>query len=102
MAARAEGDELRRVVQFGLALVILTVEPSDIQQHGRWRSPTRQRRNRAGLFHIVDHRRLHHETGHGLTCQMSAAYSAIVRSLENLPEASTSRMSLRAHAFESV
>ena len=102
MAARAEGDELRRVVQFGLALVVRTFEPSDIQPHGRWRRLTRQRRNRARLFHVVDHRRLHHETGHGLTCQMSAAYSAIVRSLENVPEADTFRIALRAHPFGSV
>src|SRR5678815_1194154 len=99
MAARAEGDEMRRVVQYGLALVVLTFEPSDIQQHGRWGRLTRQRRNRAGLFHVVGHRRLHHETGQDVTCQMSAAYSAMVRSLENLPEADTFRIALRAPPF---
>lgn len=37
-------------------------------------------------------------TGHGCTFQMSAAYSAMVRSLENLPEPATFKMALRAHS----
>ena len=41
-------------------------------------------------------------TGHGLASQISAAYSAMVRSLENLPEAATFRIALRAHPFGSV
>src|SRR5206468_3470635 len=36
-------------------------------------------------------------TGHGFAPQMSAAYSAMVRSLENFPEAATFRMALCAH-----
>ena len=35
-------------------------------------------------------------TGHGFAFQISAAYSAIVRSLENLPEPATFRIALRA------
>ena len=35
-------------------------------------------------------------TGQGFACQISAAYSAIVRSLENLPELATFRIALRA------
>src|SRR5258707_15627634 len=38
------------------------------------------------------------DTGHGSTFQMEAAYSAIVRSLENLPEPATFKMALRAQA----
>src|SRR5208337_3324566 len=36
--------------------------------------------------------------GHAFTFQMSAAYSAIVRSLENFPELATFRIALCAHA----
>jgi hypothetical protein len=37
-----------------------------------------------------------------LASQISAAYSAMVRSLENLSEAATFRIALRAHTFEST
>jgi hypothetical protein len=52
----------------------------------------RDSRNRARLY----------ATGHGLTFQISAAYSAMVRSLENFPEPATFRIALRVHssAFE--
>ena len=36
-------------------------------------------------------------TGHGSTFQMSAAYSAMVRSLENFPDPATFRIAWRAH-----
>src|SRR5271166_4051747 len=36
--------------------------------------------------------------GQGFTFQISVAYSAIVRSLENLPEPATFKMALRAHS----
>jgi hypothetical protein len=39
-----------------------------------------------------------YSTGQGFACQMSAAYSAMVRSLENLPEWPTLRIALRAQA----
>ena len=39
-----------------------------------------------------------YDTGHGAACQMSAAYSAIVRSLENLPDAAMFRIALRAQS----
>ena len=41
-------------------------------------------------------------TGHGCTFQMSAAYSATVRSLENFPEPATFKMALRAHSSGSA
>src|SRR6058998_3464050 len=93
MAARAEADELRRIVHLGLAPVVLPLEPGQVDQHGHRSRLARQRGNRGGLLHVVDHRGLHHDTGHGLTCQMSAAYSAMVRSLENFPELATFRRS---------
>ncbi len=43
-----------------------------------------------------------HSTGQGAASQMSAAYSAIVRSLENLPEQATLRIALRAQASASA
>ena len=41
-------------------------------------------------------------TGHGSALQISDAYSAIVRSLENLPEAATFKIALLAHASGSA
>ena len=41
-------------------------------------------------------------TGHGFASQISAAYSAMVRSLENFPEPATFRMTLRAQASGSA
>jgi hypothetical protein len=43
-----------------------------------------------------------YETGHGPTFQMPAAYSAMVRSLENFPEAATFKIALRAQALGSA
>ena len=40
-----------------------------------------------------------HPTGHGFTFQIPAAYSAIVRSLENFPEPATFKIVVRAHAL---
>src|SRR5262249_53846287 len=39
-----------------------------------------------------------YSSGYGCACQMSLAYSVIVRSLENLPAWPTLRIALRAHA----
>src|SRR5262249_55701106 len=98
MAARAEADDLRRIVHLRPAVVVLPLEPAQVDEYGQRCGLARQRRDHLGLFRIVDHRRLHHDTGHGLTCQMSDAYSTIVRSLENLPEPATFRIALRAQA----
>src|SRR5439155_11429184 len=102
MAAGAKADDLRGVVHLRPALVVFPLEPDQINQHGRRRWLASQRGNRGGLFHVVDHRRLHHDTTHGFACQISDAYWAIVRSLENLPEPATFRIALRAHAPESA
>src|ERR1700740_1036570 len=99
MAAGAEADELSRIAKLGLSLVVLALELRQIDDHGRRRRLASQRRDHRGFLlvvHLVDHRGLRHHTGHGLTCQISAAYSAIVRSLENFPELATFRIALRA------
>src|SRR5262245_60894368 len=98
MAARAEADDLRGIVHLRPARVVLLLEPPQVHEHGQRRRLARQRRDDLGLFRVVDHRRLHHDTGYGLTCQISDAYSRIVRSLENLPEPATLRITLRAQA----
>ena len=41
-------------------------------------------------------------TGHGLAFQISAAYWAIVRSLENFPDPAIFKIALRAHASSSA
>src|SRR2546422_10511823 len=102
MAAGAKADDLRGIVHLRLARVVFALETPQVDEHRRRRRLAGQRRDRGSLFHVVDHRRLHHDTGHGFTCQMSDAYSAIVRSLENLPEPATFRIALRAHAPESA
>ena len=51
---------------------------------------------------VIVHRSAFYGTGHGFAFQMSAAYSAIVRSLENFPEPATFRMALRAQASASA
>src|SRR5262249_722742 len=98
MAARAEADELRRIVHLGLAVVVLPLELRQVDEHGHRGRLARQRGNRAGPFRVVDHWGVHQEARDGLGWQMSAAYSAIVRSLENFPELATFRMALRAQA----
>src|SRR5215471_2356407 len=43
-----------------------------------------------------------YETGHAFAFQMSVAYSAIVRSLENFPEVATFEIALRDHSVDSA
>src|SRR4029450_10608521 len=102
MAARAEADELRRIVHLGLALVVRPLEASQVDQNRQRGRLSGQRGNSGWLFRVVDHRVLHHGTAHALTCQMLAAYSEIVRSLENFPEPATFKMALRAQASGSA
>src|SRR4029450_3697769 len=54
------------------------------------------------LAHVSPSWPLLHSTGHRFTFQMSAAYSAIVRSLENFPEPATFKIALRDHPTESA
>src|SRR4029450_10295963 len=91
-----------RAPRVGLPLVVLALEPGQVHQHRLRSRLAGQRRERRRLLRVVDHRSLRHTVGHGFTWQMSAAYSAMVRSLENFPELATFRMALRAHASGSA
>ena len=52
---------------------------------------------------IIANRRARHQSiGQASACQMSRAYSAIVRSLENFPELATFRIAFCAHASGSA
>ena len=50
----------------------------------------------------IDAGRKPESTGQGLAFQISAAYSAMVRSLENFPQLATFTMALRTHAPDSA
>jgi hypothetical protein len=97
MPAGAEADELARITQVGLPFVVLPLELGQIDQQGLGGRLAGQRRDRGQVLHATRGRGLHYGTGHGLTSQISAAYSAMVRSLENLPEPATFRIALRVH-----
>jgi hypothetical protein len=51
---------------------------------------------RIGAADVAAHGRLCYRTGHGFAFQISEAYSAMVRSLENFPEQATFTIALRA------
>jgi hypothetical protein len=75
------------------ALQIVAFQPGEIDQQflrGRLAGERRER-------HSVSV----YPTGQGFACQISAAYCAMVRSLENLPEPATLRIALRAHSSRS-
>src|SRR6266446_5915553 len=95
MSARAEADHLVRVTEVGPALKIFALEPGHVDQHLFCGRPASKGRD------IRDYVRFY-RTGHGLTLQILFAYSAIVRSLENLPEPATFKMALCAQASGSV
>ena len=83
------------IVRVGPALVVLALEPGQVDQHllrGRLACEGRDRHRAARSL----------RTGHGFAFQISLAYSAIVRSLENLPEPATFRIALRAQASGSA
>src|SRR5712672_1896077 len=84
----SEADELGRVAGIGLAPVVLALEACDVDEQGLRCRLAGQRREL----------RFHQGTGQGLTFQIAAAYSAMVRSLENFPEPATFKMALRTHA----
>ena len=67
-------------LDIGPAFEVLSFQTGHIDQHLLRRRLARQRRNRR-----LDRWRFY-DTGHGFTFQISAAYSAMVRSLENFPE----------------
>ena len=102
MPAGAEAHELIGIANVRLAFVILPLEPGEVDQHLLRRRPAGQGRYGPGLLHLVDRRHLSYSTRHAFACQISAAYSAMVRSLENFPELATFRMALRAHPSRSA
>jgi hypothetical protein len=100
MPAGTEADELLRIVEIGPALVVFAFEPGRINQHlfggrfaGQWRNGHRRSFLSGDPFQ---------DTGQGFAFQISVAYCAIVRSLENLPELATFKIALRAHALRSA
>src|SRR5262249_5492452 len=123
MAAGAEADQLLGVVDVGPALVVVALQFRDVDQQlgGRglsgkrmdchddllhalagslWRArPRGDALARGSRLNSVTPTQ---STGHGSTFQMSAAYSWMVRSLENLPEQATLMIALRAHASRSA
>ena len=100
MAAGAEADQLIGIAYVGTAFKVLLLQALYIYQHFLRSRFACERRNR---FASYDCFRLgYYAIGHGSTFQISAAYSAIVRSLENFPELATFRIALRAHASGSA
>src|SRR5262249_26791302 len=89
VSARPERHELFPIQEVRTALKIFVLESSEVDQHLFWRSAASQRRNARS-------RDSSYRTGHGFTPQMSAAYSLIVRSLENFPEPATFKIAFRA------
>ena len=96
MAAGAEADHLVRVDHIGPALEIFAFKPGDVDQASPSAPACRPAARCSGIAHVF------YSTGHGFTPQISLAYSAIVRSLENFPDAATFRMALRAHSSGSA
>src|SRR4029450_5582865 len=110
MPARSEDHELGRIVRGRLPLGIRLFQSCEVDKNRRRARVAGQRRDRRACLRYVSRNLLHdllhggsnYDTGHGVACQISAAYSAMVRSLENLPELATLRIALRAHASGSA
>ena len=96
MSTSAEAYQLIPISQVGATLVILAFKATQIYQQLFWSRLARK----WGNWHVVSILLLtngYWETGHAFAFQMSAAYSAIVRSLENFPEPATFKIALRDH-----
>jgi hypothetical protein len=91
--AGAEPDHLVGIRNVWPALEVPALEPGEVDQHLLWRRPAGERGNACAAACLYD-------SGHGFTPQMPDAYSAILRSLENLPEPATFRMAFRVHSSE--
>lgn len=85
--ACADGSGFEDIVKDQVPLVERAVRPGELD-----------RATRSWAFS----REFPQDTGHGSTFQMAVAYSAMVRSLENLPDAATFRITLRAQASGSA
>ena len=92
MPAGPEADLLGGIVGIRPALQVVAFQPGEIDQQflrGRLAGERRER-------HSVSV----YPTGQGFACQISAAYCAMVRSLENFPEPAIFRIALRTHPSE--
>src|ERR1700757_888654 len=98
MSTGSETDHLVWIAQIGPALKIITLQPGGVDEHLFGRGTAGERRDLLVILRFTWRRLSSYRTGQGFTSQMSAAYSAIVRSLENLPELATFRIALRAHS----
>src|SRR5262249_13182752 len=91
-----EADQLAGIAQVRPAFVVFAFKPGHIDQYLFRRRPPRQRRNGRGRMFFF------YGTGHGFISQISDAYSAMVRSLENFPELATFKIAMRPHIFGSA
>ena len=96
MSAGSEVDQLRWVIYIGRVVKISSLKPSDIDEHITRSLFACQRRKHRDPVLSLSGIRSCYRIGQGLACQISAAYSAIVRSLENCPELAMLRIALRA------
>src|SRR3974390_1584570 len=101
VSAGAEAHKLIGVLQVGAAIEIVPLQPTYIHQHLLGCRFACERRNRALAVHRY-RRSFFYGIGHGSTFQISRAYSAMVRSLQNFPEPATLRMAFRVHAAGSA
>src|SRR5262249_43288702 len=104
------------ICEVGAALVIIPFKPRQVYQHFLWcRLAGEGRKRHAFVFFVVHDLKgflrpaswansliRRYETGQAWTFQIAFEYSAMVRSLENLPEPATFKMVLRAHAGVSL
>src|SRR5437660_7030380 len=101
MSAGSEAYQLVLVPQVGATLIILPFKSTRIYQQLFWSRLA----SKWGNWHLCSILPLtcdFYETGHALALQMSFAYSAIVRSLENFPEPATFKIASRDHPVESA
>src|ERR1700739_2404093 len=100
MPAGSKADQLLRIVEIGPGLVIFAFGGGGINQHlfgGRFAGQWRNGHGRSFLSGDP-----FQDTGQSFAFQISVAYCAIVRSLENFPEPATFNIALRAHALRSA
>ncbi len=93
----AKADQLTGIMQVGTTREVLFLQASHVHQQ-LLRSRLASERRDCCFARFGSYQPSCYGTGHGCTFQISAAYSAIVRSLENFPELATLRIALRAHS----
>src|SRR5271165_583160 len=84
-------------MQVGLALEIIPLQADHVHQHLLWSRFACEGRERHCVRFACQWLRFY-DTGHGSAFQISEAYWAMARSLENFPELATFRIALCAHA----